>query len=456
MICRILVLATVLALACLPTGVAAQGGVPARTQPNGHLTLAEAVALALDTHPSLGQARAQRDAAAAGVALARGALLPSLSSQGSLARFQEPMVVAPLHGFDPARPPTFDRSLVQGTLALSYTVFDGGARRARRAGAGIGEEAAALGEERGAMDVTLQVSAAYLEVLTGRELVSAARRQQEALEAERARVAQFLEEGKAARVDLLRVEAALSRARASDIAAGADLDAAWGRLARLLGMEEEELRGRNLASVALAPAPDLSLEEAMAAALGRSPEMALARKEVAGSAAEARSARAAWFPRVEAGGQLQSFGTVDGGHAQEWNAILRISYPLFTGGARGGEVERAAARELQASEGLRLAEMRVADQVDEALAALAGTRAMRHALSLAVEQSEEVSRIEALALEAGAGVQTDYLRAEADLLEARAALARARHGEILARIGLARAMGDLDLGWLDETLEVVR
>ena len=49
--------------------------------------------------------------------------------------------------------------------------------------------------------------------------------------------------------------------------------------------------------------------------------------------------------------------------------------------------------------------------VEEALAAVEEARARRTALETAVEQAAEVARIEALALEVGSGVQTDFLRA---------------------------------------------
>ncbi len=453
---RVLLLLGVLALAFPPGSLVGQGGGDARPGAGAALTLPDAVALALATHPAVGQARAQREMASAGLAQARSALLPTLSSQGSLARFQEPMVVAPLHGFDPMHPPEFDRSLVQGSLALSYTLFDGGTRSARIESARAGEEAAGIGVGRWAMEVTLQVSAAYLAVLTGQELLEAARRQSEALEAERRRVEQFLGEGKAARVDLLRVEAAVSRAEAARISARTGLEVARGRLARLTGSAPEEIEGRGLAPLALSDAPLPSLGRAVAAAASESPEVSMARQDVAGAAAEARGARAAWFPRVEAGGQLQSYGTTGGGHVQEWQATVRVSYPLFTGGARGGEVERAAARERHSGEALRLAELGVADQVEEALAALAEAGSMRVALEHAVGQSQEVARIEALALEAGAGVQTDFLRAQAELFQARGSLAQARHGEVLARVRLARVMGELTETWIRNNLEGVR
>ena len=66
--------------------------------------------------------------------------------------------MAPLHGFDPMMAPSFDRSLVRGSLALSYSVFDGGARGARIGRAEAGEAAAYHGQEAASMDLIAEVS----------------------------------------------------------------------------------------------------------------------------------------------------------------------------------------------------------------------------------------------------------------------------------------------------------
>jgi outer membrane protein TolC len=110
----------------------------------------------------------------------------------------------------------------------------------------------------------------------------------------------------------------------------------------------------------------------------------------------------------------------------------------------------------KATEALRSAELAVEGGVEEALAAAQETRAMRVALESAVEQAAEVARIEALALEVGSGIQTDFLRAQSELFQARAALSQARHGEVMAGVQLARVTGELTLDWLQENMEVIR
>ena len=180
-------------------------------------------------------------------------------------------------------------------------------------------------------------------LLSGQEVLDAVEAQQDALVAEVGRVRQFLQEGKAARVDLLRAEAALSRTEASAISARADLGLAQGRLARLTGLSLESIAGAALAGVEVGadPLPDRSrlLSEARAA----NPEISRAREILAGATAGVKEAGASWFPRVEAGGRYSDFGTLDGGHVQEWQGLVQISYPLFSGGST--QAERARARD---------------------------------------------------------------------------------------------------------------
>ena len=420
------------------------------------LTLAETLALALDSHPAVGRAMASQEAASAQVSLAESARFPWLASQASLARHQEPMVVAPLHAFDPLNPPTFDRNLIQGALTLGYTVFDGGARGARIRQAEAGEAAAGAGKVATDMDVLFQVSAAYLGILSGQDVLDAVERQRTALAAEVSRVGQFLQEGKAARVDLLRAEAALSRVDASAISAGANLDLARSRLARLTGLPLENIEGATLTGVEVALPGVPGRGQVLSDAGSVNPEIARARELLTGASAGVREAGAAWFPKVEAGGRYSDFGTLDGGHVQEWQGLVQISFPLFSGGSTKADRARARAEERRAAEALRLAELSVEDEAETALASVTETQALKAALEIAAKQSEEVARIEALALDAGAGTQSDFLRAQAELFQARAALAQARHGEILARIQLAQVRGELTLEWIQQHMEVVR
>jgi outer membrane protein TolC len=384
------------------------------------------------------------------------ARFPSVLSDASLARYQEPYLVAPLHGFDPTMAPDFDRNLVRGNLTLGYSIYDGGARGARIAQAESGKALASAGRTSSELAITAETSAAFLEVLSTAELLEAAESQREALEAEGVRVEQFLEAGKAARVELLRVQAALSQAEATEISLRSRLGVVQGRLARLTGLDGEEIRQIELLPVRIRSASSPGLPQALGRARRVSPELELARQRLASATAGVEVARASMYPTLEAAGAYSEFGSLSGGHTLEWQGSLRVSFPIFTGGGRRGDRDRASAEMKKAMEALRSAELAVEGGVEEALAAAEEARAMRVALESAVEQAAEVARIEALALEVGSGIQTDFLRAQSDLFQARAALSQARHGEVMASVQLARVTGELTLDWLQANMEVIR
>ncbi|HZD05653.1 MAG TPA: TolC family protein, partial [Longimicrobiales bacterium] len=140
-----------------------------RTVPSDTLTLADAVRRALELDPAVAEAEADRAAATAAVKVAGAARFPSLSSVAQGTRFEEPMVVAPIHAFDLSRAPSFDRTLVQGRAELAWTLWDGGARGARIEGARA-TDAAGRASVRSARQQSLgALLEAYLAVLTARD-----------------------------------------------------------------------------------------------------------------------------------------------------------------------------------------------------------------------------------------------------------------------------------------------
>lgn len=421
-------------------------------------TLDAALRAALAQHPSLAVAVAAVDRASAGLAEATAARLPTLAADGSFMRFGAPMVTAPLHGFDPFAPPAFDRTLMQGGLSLGYTLFDGGARGARIARAEALTEAGDAGAS-GARQVLLgDVVRAYLRVITTGEVLEANGRRLEALEEERGRAAQLLERGKAARVLVLRAEAALATARAEWYAARGERDLAVGELARLTGVDPARLAPHALTPVrhladSAAPLDHAALLER---ALASNPELARLQRQVDAAEATRAEARALWLPRLQVAGRYAEYASALGREQGEWQGGVQLSLPLFTGGARNAVGARAAAEVRSARGQLSLARLNLAAALERALAAVETEHARAEALRAGAQQADEVVRIERLALEAGAGVQTDYLTAEAELLRVRAAWSAARAAEIGARVELARIVGELSIDWLQQNLESAR
>jgi outer membrane protein TolC len=183
------------------------------------------------------------------------------------------------------------------------------------------------------------------------------------------------------------------------------------------------------------------------------PEVAAAQSAVRAAEADQSAASADWFPRLYVAGGLRTYGGANVDFTTEWQAALGLEYPIFTGFARSHRVEEASQAVVAAREDLRTTELAISDRADRALEAVRGAAASAEALSTAERHLVEVVRIERLSLDEGAGVQTDYLRAEAELAETRAARARAINLHVAARAELARARGTLTLDWVRDNLE---
>jgi outer membrane protein len=416
------------------------------------LTVQAAVRSALQRHPIVEQAEAGVERSRAGLREVAASLLPAAQLEASLMRFQEPMVVAPLHGFDPQRPPEFERTLAQASATVGWVAFDGGGRSARVERASALLDGSRAGRRSATQGLIAEVVRRYAAVLTAREVEAAHRSRVEALDEERVRAVRLLEEGRAARVVLLRAEAALSAARAELAGSAGALETAERDLARWTGLPAERVAGADLAQIR-APGPAPEREAAVQRALDGNPELERLAAEVAAGRAGVSEARAQWWPTLHLGGRYVQYGSAAGSAGGEWQTGVQVAYPLFTGAARPAAADRARATAQSASAEHAAARLRVTDAVDRALVTLVTAERREEAWQAAVEQSAEVARIERLSLETGAGVQTDYLSAQADLLRARASLTEARSAVVVARVELARAMGELTAEWIDANLE---
>ena len=419
------------------------------------LPLDEAVRRALLTHPAVSAAEARAEGAEARAGVVRSAWFPELSLSATGTRFEEPMLVSPLHGFDFTVEPEFDNTLYRGNLDLSWTLFEGGGRSARVRGAEARYGAVAARAEAARQDLAVDVVGTYASLLSLRAGHEAQRTRLEALRAERDRVNRFLAEGQAPEVERFRAEASIARARAELAELEAGIQARTHQLARLVGMSQDGLDAGMLRPVALiTPDPNRAVQiQDTVETLPAIPELAAARSAVKAAEADRSAASADWFPRLFVAGGLRSYGGSNVDVTTEWQAGLGLEYPIFNGFARSRRVAEASAAESAARADLKSTRLAVADRADRALEAVRGAAISAEALEVAERHLVEVVRIEKLSLSEGVGLQTDYLRAEAELAETRAARARAVNLHVIARAELARARGELTLEWVRDNLE---
>ncbi|MBA4072655.1 MAG: hypothetical protein C0497_12585 [Gemmatimonas sp.] len=425
-------------------------------QDTARLTVTIAIDRALASHPTVAFARAGVDVAAADERQARASWLPMVLLDGAVNKFQQPMIVYPLHRFDLRNPPVFDTDLSQVSLAASYTLFDFGARSAKTKAAASQRNAADASLGATEQQLIARTLGAYLRVLTARGVLDAEDQRVAALAAEAQRARDRFAAGKTARLDTLRAAAELAVVAADRVASAANVELAEYDLARLMDVSFASVHGVALSSVHLArlggeTSPDRAAMVARAG--GANADLQAAARRADAAAASVGAAKAGRLPQFQATTAIIDRSNITGRWLAEWQVGVGMSWPLFSGGARESAISRAEASSRAAREQLRMTRLTAEQQVDEARATFDASRARVAALDAAVQHATEVARITALARDVGDGTQTDYLIAEASLFRARSGLVQARYAAVAARVELARVLGELNRAWIVNSLE---
>jgi len=260
-------------------------------------------------------------------------------------------------------------------------------------------------------------------------------------------------------VEQLRVDAAARSAEADRIASASQLAVAEEELAQLTQVPVATVQHAKFSALRIADpafATDTSAvtrAALIARAFTSSSELAELNGRSRAASAGYDAARTLRYPEIRANGAFIDRGRWAGEFAGEWQVGLGLSYPLYTGGSREHNIERAAADEHSAAAQIRVAQLNIESGIDRTLASLREAHARSAALQSAVDQSAEVARIEQLSLDVGSVTQTEFLDAQANLLRVRASLVEAQHAELSARVELARVIGELSREWLARTLE---
>ena len=127
-----------------------------------------------------------------------------------------------------------------------------------------------------------------------------------------------------------------------------------------------------------------------------------------------------------------------------------MTFPLFDGGRRRGQVQAAAAQLDQAQLTRQQLGLRVEREVRTALADLDSARSRVAALRDSVAESERVLHDERLKYDAGRSVVNFVLDAESALLTSQSLLSQAERSVATAMLALDLSVGRIDANHLPE------
>lgn len=421
--------AAALALTLLSLSAPASG-------PSAPLTLAEARARVLHASPRVESARREREAARLAAGRDRPRRGAGLSvGAGAGATLQGPKITFPARDEEVTVEP---RARLRMTLSAEQVLFRPGSRLAG-ARADASEEVADLDLRRVEGEVAHAVTRAYLGALAARAGADATARGAEQAEAARERVAQLLAQGRATLGERLQAEAEQAEAERGARAARRAVMVADAALNRLLGRPLE-------GSLSLVPPPDPpsappAQETAVAEALSRRADVAIARRRADGAGVAAALSALARRPTITAGlgYALQTPSAFVA--RSSWRAGLSIAFPLWDGDRARSEAAEARARAAAARGGLAELESAVALQVLQARTAVEDAADRIESARHAVAAAAELLRATELRLTRGLAAGLDLVTARASLRRAEADAARARFDLHLAWADLEQTLG---------------
>lgn len=387
---------------------------------------------ALGANQSLQAAQAGTAAAQRGTAAARAERVPTVTTLNGYTWLDNtPTFRSSLALPGTSRPLTVDLPFLNREFFLSSTMatiplYTGGKILAGIDAAGAQTRAARAEEVTAAMDLKLDVSQAYLNVLRAEKLLLLARSTVTSLQGHERDVTNLYKEGVARRTDLLASQVSLARARQRVIQATNELEVARAAYNRLLGRpltnptELREMAIRNEFSIegpdarprehrpagdlpealpdagsstatdaAPSPAQEAEIERLTETALGGRPELMGLANQAQALAAQARVVESAKKPQV---GIIGGYTHISDTHlvSQDyWSGTIGASWLLCDGGRSDRRAEALRLKESQTLKRRNDAATQIALGVRSSWLSLQSSRAALDVARKAISQADE-------------------------------------------------------------------
>jgi len=444
----------------LPLGNAAAQDAPQQAMPvpavNNAVSLNDALALAYTKNPTLAAERDNLRKSDEQLSEAYGTALPTIDLQASITHSEN---ITNGFSFEELQKGNFaiERSENSNvpkvySATLNQALFTGGrtinAIRQVKALVDVGSAGLANVEQ----NVLLETVAAYMDVLTNRQVVAlnetnvlVLRRQLEAAQ-------DRFDVGEITRTDVSQAEARLSGVETSLISARAQLMASEAQLARLTGLKSADLTVPR----ALPQIPS-SYDEAVGLAFANHPAMQQADAALRVAKAAKAVSFGEYLPTVSL--QAQYKLTEDASDSQSDSSDASVtavaSWKIFQGGAIRSKNRQAAYEASRAQHQAVETRLAIEENATNAWNNLMSARAGIKSSESQVKANEVA--LDGVRQEADVGVRTtlDVLNAEQELLDSRLTLARARRNETVAAYQLLSATGLLNVQGLGLNVAVV-
>lgn len=422
---------------CVLLGVSALGLVavaePAAAK-NG-FSIIDAIHHAVQTHPGVGEAAANRRATETELRQNQGTLLPQVRIEAEIGPHRLDRHITPA--------PASNGKWISGrqaSVAVRQLLYDGFAsineiwRQAARVDA-----AAARVLERTEL-IALDAAEAYIDVTRYLQLVDLANRNVQTHRGILSNVRARFEGGRTGEGDLQQAQERVSSAEATLAEFRQRLDEARGAYRQAVGLEPFNVRfpGRLRGLPA-------SKDDALAVALRHNPTIKAASADVKAARHGFDATAGSFGPTISLEGRALA-GVNTGnfeGHREEYSGKLVLSWDIFTGGQTAWRRVEAAERMTEETERHARLQRAAFEALDKAWAARTITSDRAAALNRQVESARKVVAAYTKEYELGQRTLIDLLNAENQLFNALVSLVSTRGVAVFADYQLLATMGKL-------------
>lgn len=422
-------------------------------------SLADAIALAYQTNPTLQAQRATLRALDENIVQARSGWRPGLSASasGQYTETRTPRQLVDLNG--DGVPETSvggidESNSASAGLNLTQPVWTGGrvgsAVSAARADVLAGQE----NLRRIEAEVLGGVIVAYVDVRRDQEALRIRQDNVQVLTRQLEETDARFEVGEITRTDVAQAQARLAAAEAQMRSAEAQLAISRAAYAAVVGQNPGSLDPEpTLAGVLPA-----SVDQAYEAAERNNPQLRQARYNAQAAAARVAAARAERMPNLSLSGSVGWSGLADPFEPSDYSRNVTgratLTVPIFTGGLNNSRVRAARERETASELSVEQARRTALQNVTQAWSQLLAARANIGSTDVQVRAARIAA--EGVRQEQQVGLRTtiDVLNAEQELRAAELAQISARRDEYVASASVLSAVGRLDAANLAPQLDI--
>ena len=411
---------------------------------DGAMTLKEIAVYALQNNPKLKAASIDVASEGESVEIAERNRMPRLDAQAAATRSRYDSALTPISGKPGpgASFPDFSNPVYDAGLAFSLPIYRGGRLVRNVTVARLRQSAAGDTFSTSREDLLFNISSLYFKILQMGKMKASAEATLSQMEAHHKDVLSFYTGGSLPKLDVLKSELELARARHNVYSAENGLESAMEALKSFMGMEDVSSR-IILSDDHGAGFPFPSGQESITAALSKRSELSAARTRIKIFEERVLIADGKKLPSVTLTGDYGGRSADEMRLNENWNASLRMSVPILDGGTIAHEAAKETREMEKAREEERALRINITREVNDARLSvdLAGKRI--ETLAPAVASATEALRVERLRFGSGAGSSTDVTDAAVALLRIEYEQHQAVYDRDASLVSLARAMGEL-------------